>query len=275
VRWSLVPSLVLPGAALVALLRYAIDLLVPFSLLLLIPHSVRDTLADWLAGERYEDEPDPVWAVAVVSVSLFGTAAGGLWLLSTSPWAVDAGLRGWIPAPLVDLTHVAEQHGWGQRVLLPGAPRQHPPGIVPGPPQGDPVQAGTNSVRTPDGAPSSRQIPQESAGTASPAEPAPSPAAPAPGTMTTLTTSATRVRAGSDALHLIAAVTSSDRGVSGSVTFWDGSSPLGTAGLDASGRAELSVTALSPGNHLLTARYGGHGDYAASRSLPILIVVSP
>jgi hypothetical protein len=273
---------VLPGAAVLALLRYAIDLLVPFSLLLLIPHSVRDTLADWLAGERYDDEPDPVWSVAVVSISLFGTAAGVLWLLSTSQWAVGTALQAWIPSRVVALTQAAEEHGWGRRVLISGGPQRLAPSVGPASPQADRAQTPSSSVAAPDLSSDPREIPETreipegpAATTGSAAEPGPSTTVPATPTMTTITTSATRVRASSDDLRVIAGVAATGRPVTGSVTFWDGTSMVGFAALDESGRAELSMSGLPPGNHLLTARYSGHGDYAASRSLPILIVVSP
>jgi hypothetical protein len=276
VPWSLVPSIVLPGAVVLALLRYAVDLLVPFSLVLLIPHSIRDTLADWLAGERYAGEPDPVWAVAVVSIGLFGTAAGVLWLLSTSQWAVGAGLQAWIPTQVVDLTHDAEQSGWGQRVLLSGGPRRLGPSVVQGPPEADPVQARTSSPAARDRSPNRREVPAETEGTAgSVAAPATSPTAPTTPTTTTLTTSAGRIRADSDTLRLTARVTAGDRSVTGSVTLWDGASMLGSAALDNTGRAELSVTGLSPGHHRLTARYAGDPGHGASGSRPISIVVSP
>ena len=136
--------------------------------------------------------------------------------------------------------------------------------------------ARTGSVATPDRAAAEREIPEgTSRTTQAVAEPTGSRAAAITPTMTTVTTSGKRVRSGSHVLHLTARVTSRDRGVTGSVTFWDGTAMLGSARLDDSGRAELAVTALSPGQHLLTARFPGHGGYAASGSLPILIVVSP
>jgi hypothetical protein len=272
----LVPSIVLPGAAVLALLRYAVDLLVPFSLLILIPRSIRDTLADWLAGELYADEPDPVWAAAVVSISLFGMAAGVLWLLSTSQWAAATAVQAWLPARVLDLTQAAERQGWGQRVLLPGGPGRRAPGLVSAPPQADPIQTRTSTVVEQDPAPIGRELPDDAAASTGPvAEPSASPATTATPTTTILTSSATRVRAGYDGLRLTARVTAHESGVTGSVTFWDRGSMLGSATLDRTGRAELSVTALPRGRHLLTARYAAHGGYAASRSLPIVIVVRP
>ncbi|WP_316782051.1 beta strand repeat-containing protein, partial [Streptomyces sasae] len=53
---------------------------------------------------------------------------------------------------------------------------------------------------------------------------------------------------------------------SGSVTFFDGMTSLGTGTLDGSGVATLSVSNLSVGNHSLTAAYGGSGSYNGSTS---------
>jgi hypothetical protein len=46
----------------------------------------------------------------------------------------------------------------------------------------------------------------------------------------------------------------------GSVTFFDGTTPLGTVPLDGSGRATLTVTSLAPGSHAITASYSGDAD---------------
>ncbi len=43
----------------------------------------------------------------------------------------------------------------------------------------------------------------------------------------------------------------------GTVTFRDGNSVLGTATLDANGQAFLFVASLAPGTHSLTVSYGG------------------
>ena len=52
----------------------------------------------------------------------------------------------------------------------------------------------------------------------------------------------------------------------GSVTFYDGSTALGTAAVNASGKAVLTTAALSVGTHSLTAAYGGDADFAAGVS---------
>jgi hypothetical protein len=52
----------------------------------------------------------------------------------------------------------------------------------------------------------------------------------------------------------------------GTVTFLDGSSTLGSSALNASGVATLSTSNLSAGTHLITARYGGDTNYNGSTS---------
>jgi hypothetical protein len=66
-----------------------------------------------------------------------------------------------------------------------------------------------------------------------------------------------------------ATVTGGATAPTGIVTFYDGSSVLGTAPLDAGGSAMLSTTALSAANHSIKAVYGGDGLYAGASS-PIL-----
>jgi Tol biopolymer transport system component len=59
----------------------------------------------------------------------------------------------------------------------------------------------------------------------------------------------------------------------GTVTFFDGTTVLGTRTLDGSGRAILLTSSLSPGTHSLTASYGGNGSCLASTSLAASLVV--
>src|SRR5262249_9665856 len=51
---------------------------------------------------------------------------------------------------------------------------------------------------------------------------------------------------------------------SGTVTFLDGSTPLGDAPVDATGVAQFTTTLLAPGDHQLTAEYEGNGAFLAS-----------
>jgi sugar lactone lactonase YvrE len=54
--------------------------------------------------------------------------------------------------------------------------------------------------------------------------------------------------------------------VTGTVTFTDGATLLGTAALDATGHATLTVPSLSAGNHAIVASYGGDNNDFASVS---------
>jgi 5'-nucleotidase len=60
---------------------------------------------------------------------------------------------------------------------------------------------------------------------------------------------------------------------SGSVGIYDGSTLVQTVELDADGRAEVTLTGLTRGIHLITVRYEGTSQLAASRSLPDLLLV--
>lgn len=66
-------------------------------------------------------------------------------------------------------------------------------------------------------------------------------------------------------VNLTAAVTSSAGAPNGTVTFFNGSSALGTASLNASGVATLSAT-LSGGSNSLSAQYNGSANFASSTS---------
>ena len=52
----------------------------------------------------------------------------------------------------------------------------------------------------------------------------------------------------------------------GTVTFKDGEKVLGTATLDASGKASYSTSSLSVGAHSITAVYSGDGNFGGSTS---------
>jgi len=57
--------------------------------------------------------------------------------------------------------------------------------------------------------------------------------------------------------------------LSGTVTFLDGGTPVGTAAVSASGTATLSIASLATGPHNLSAGYSGNADYVASASSPM------
>jgi len=60
----------------------------------------------------------------------------------------------------------------------------------------------------------------------------------------------------------------------GTITFMDGSTPLGTVPFDSTGIAIFSTSALSVGTHTHTAVYNGDTNFAPSTSSPLLQTVS-
>jgi type VI protein secretion system component Hcp len=92
-------------------------------------------------------------------------------------------------------------------------------------------------------------------------------------TTTTLAPSATTLNFGQP-VTFTAFVTSSQGSVSGgTVTFWDGLSPLGTVALSG-GSASLTTT-LPVGGHSITAAYSGAGYFVPSTSAPVAVVTQP
>jgi hypothetical protein len=63
-------------------------------------------------------------------------------------------------------------------------------------------------------------------------------------------------------------------GATGTVTFMDGASTLGTSALNASGVATLSTASLAVGTHSITAQYSGDGSHSGSASSPLSQIVS-
>jgi hypothetical protein len=59
----------------------------------------------------------------------------------------------------------------------------------------------------------------------------------------------------------------------GTVTFLDGTTPLGTTTVS-SNAAQLSLSNLSVGSHFITAKYSGDGNFTASTSVPLTQTVS-
>jgi hypothetical protein len=60
----------------------------------------------------------------------------------------------------------------------------------------------------------------------------------------------------------------------GTVTFFDGTTVLGTAVVDANGQASLFIEGLSKGRHSVTASYSGDGNFQVSSSTPLVFTVS-
>ena len=75
--------------------------------------------------------------------------------------------------------------------------------------------------------------------------------------------------------ELLTATVNSPAGTpTGTVTFKDGNTVLGTAAVGAAGQATLAVS-LGVGNHALTASYGATGAFAASTSAAVAETVNP
>jgi hypothetical protein len=69
------------------------------------------------------------------------------------------------------------------------------------------------------------------------------------------------------------ATTAGGNGPTGTVTFKDGASTLGTGTLNSHGAASFTTSALSVGTHSVTAVYGGDANNVASTSSPVTQVV--
>ena len=63
-------------------------------------------------------------------------------------------------------------------------------------------------------------------------------------------------------------------GPTGTVTFFDGATSIGSGPLNGAGVATLTTSALSQGTHTLTAVYGGDTSYAGSTSAPVAATVT-
>jgi glucuronoarabinoxylan endo-1,4-beta-xylanase len=91
-------------------------------------------------------------------------------------------------------------------------------------------------------------------------------------TTTTVTAMPSPATAGANVV-LTANTSAASGSPTGTVTFFDGSTSLGTAALS-SGTASLTVNSLAVGNHTLTASYGGTTGFAASTSNGVALIVS-
>lgn len=91
---------------------------------------------------------------------------------------------------------------------------------------------------------------------------------PSPATTTTLSTSSGSSAFG-QSVTFTAVVASGAGTPAGAVTFYDGSSPLGTAALDATGTATLTTSALAVGSHTITAYYQGGTSFRESDSVSL------
>src|SRR3989449_343869 len=97
--------------------------------------------------------------------------------------------------------------------------------------------------------------------------------APAAAATTTTLTSTPNPSTTGQAVTLNATVTSAAGVPTGTVTFRDGATVLGTATL-VNGSASISISTLAAGSHPLTAAYGGSATFAASTSAVVNQVVN-
>jgi Bacterial Ig-like domain (group 3) len=114
-RWLLILGLVAGLTLLVALLRYAVDLLGVVFVIILVGFAIR-ALSDWLT----EGESVSAWAMSAVSVGLAGSVIVGLWLVNSRE-LTSATVQDHLPGPVQSTVAWLEHHGWGQRVLLSGS----------------------------------------------------------------------------------------------------------------------------------------------------------
>ena len=91
-------------------------------------------------------------------------------------------------------------------------------------------------------------------------------------TTTALTASSTTITAGTN-VTLTATVSASST-PSGNVTFYDGTTALATTGLNSSGVATYSTSALSVGTHTVTASFAAGSTFAGSTSSAVTITVT-
>jgi hypothetical protein len=95
------------------------------------------------------------------------------------------------------------------------------------------------------------------------------------GTTTTLTATPVTVAAGGNvAFSATVAPTSGTASPTGTVTFSDGATTLGTGTLDATGKTTFSSSALSVGAHSVTAAYGGSTVFSPSTSTAATITIT-
>src|SRR5438094_1552179 len=93
-----------------------------------------------------------------------------------------------------------------------------------------------------------------------------------PGTTTGLTSSVHPWSVFGQPVTFTATVTANSPGAgtpTGTVTFKDGSSTLGTGTLNGSGQATFTISTLAVGSHSITASYGGDATFSGSTSSPL------
>ena len=101
------------------------------------------------------------------------------------------------------------------------------------------------------------------------------------GTLTVNTTGATTTLASSkdptvfgQAVTFTATVSASTGTPTGTVTFLDGATSIGTATLDSTGAGSFTTSALAVGTHAITASYSGDSNFNANTSSPFTQIVN-
>ncbi|MDB4938657.1 MAG: hypothetical protein JWP87_5629, partial [Labilithrix sp.] len=95
-----------------------------------------------------------------------------------------------------------------------------------------------------------------------------------PATTTTVASSSNPSVFGQSVTVTASVASASGTPTTGSVTFKDGATVLGTVNVDGAGQASVSTAALGVGAHSITATYGGALSYAASTSAALTQTVS-
>jgi hypothetical protein len=94
-------------------------------------------------------------------------------------------------------------------------------------------------------------------------------------TTTTLSASATQINTGQSVAFTAKVVPQSGKVVpTGSIKFFDGTTTLGKASLNAGGTATLSTTSLAAGTHSITASYFGDNEDSSSVSTAVSVMVT-
>lgn len=259
----------------VTLMRFAIDLVAPLCLVALLPRSIRDGIGDWLSGQKYDDSPDPLWAVCVTAVHLVAAGLSVIWIFSTSSWPTGTRFEGWVPGPIVHVASVGEAHGWGRRAILSGPDRQRAD-----------RSAASVVARTAESTPKDTSLlgsaakPPDHDRTGTVGEHTEPPPVRGPEqaesitTTTALVSSVSVVRAGS-AVQFTATVTAAGQHPRGAVRFFRGDAVLGSVHVDRNGRAVMTVTNLPAGEHTITAAFNGSAGFRPSRSQATVVFVTP
>jgi hypothetical protein len=96
------------------------------------------------------------------------------------------------------------------------------------------------------------------------------------GTTTTLSASATNAVSGTSLTFTAAVAAALGSAIpTGTVTFTDGSTTLGSGSLDSTGTATYSTSSLTVGAHNITAAYGGSTAFSSSTSIAVSVTITP